>query len=78
MRATFAIQKFNPETDAHPHMEEYRVDVAWRGNTVLDALFQIKQEVDGSLTFRASCRSAIEALAPVVIAPALAARSAAR
>jgi succinate dehydrogenase / fumarate reductase iron-sulfur subunit len=67
MRATFAIQKFNPETDAHPHMEEYRVDVAWRGNTVLDALFQIKQEVDGSLTFRASCRSAICGSCPMVI-----------
>ena len=67
MRATFAIQKFNPETDAHPHVEEYRVDVAWRGNTVLDALFQIKQEVDGSLTFRASCRSAICGSCPMVI-----------
>lgn len=59
MRATFAIQKFNPETDAHPHLEPYRLDVSWRGNTVLDALFQIKHELDGSLTFRASCRSAI-------------------
>lgn len=67
MRATFAIQKFNPETDAHPHVEEYRVDVAWRGNTVLDGLFQIKQEVDGSLTFRASCRSAICGSCPMVI-----------
>jgi succinate dehydrogenase / fumarate reductase iron-sulfur subunit len=59
VRATFAIQKFNPETDAHPHLEEYRLDLAWRGNTILDGLFQIKHEVDGSLTFRASCRSAI-------------------
>lgn len=59
MRATFAIQKFNPEIDAHPHVEPYRLDVSWRGNTVLDALFQIKHELDGSLTFRASCRSAI-------------------
>src|SRR3972149_8492063 len=67
MRATFAIQKFNPETDAHPHVEEYRVDVAWRGNTVLDGLFQIKQEMDGSLTFRASCRSAICGSCPMVI-----------
>src|SRR3989338_7912975 len=67
MRATFAIQKFNPETDAHPHVEEYRVDVAWRGNTVLDGLFQIKQEVDGSLTFRASCRSAVCGSCPMVI-----------
>ena len=67
MRATFTIQKFNPEIDAHPHLEEYRLDVAWRGNTVLDALFQIKHQLDGSLTFRASCRSAICGSCPMVI-----------
>ena len=67
MRATFAIQKFNPEIDARPHLEEYRLDVAWRGNTVLDGLFQIKHQLDGSLTFRASCRSAICGSCPMVI-----------
>ncbi len=67
MRTTFQIQKFNPETDAGPHMREYHLDVAWKGNTVLDALFQIKDDVDGSLTFRASCRSAICGSCPMVI-----------
>lgn len=67
MRATFHIQKFNPEIDAAPQLREYRLDVAWRGNTVLDALFQIKGELDGSLTFRASCRSAICGSCPMVI-----------
>ncbi len=67
MRATFEIQKYNPETDPGPHLREYHLDVAWRGNTVLDALFQIKHELDGSLTFRASCRSAICGSCPMVI-----------
>ncbi len=67
MRATFLIQKFNPETDAGPHLREFHLDVAWRGNTVLDSLFQIKHEVDGSLTFRASCRSAICGSCPMMI-----------
>jgi succinate dehydrogenase / fumarate reductase iron-sulfur subunit len=67
MRTTFHIQKFNPETDAGPRMCEYHLDVAWKGNTVLDALFQIKNELDGSLTFRASCRSAICGSCPMVI-----------
>jgi succinate dehydrogenase/fumarate reductase iron-sulfur protein len=67
MRATIHVQKFNPETDAAPRLREYHLDVAWRGNTVLDALFQIKHELDGSLTFRASCRSAICGSCPMVI-----------
>jgi len=48
-------------------MSEFHLDVAWRGNTVLDALFQIKHELDGALTFRASCRSAICGSCPMVI-----------
>ena len=59
MRITFAIQRFNPETDHAPRLEELRADIAWRGTTVLDALFHLRQEVDPTLTFRASCRSAI-------------------
>jgi succinate dehydrogenase / fumarate reductase iron-sulfur subunit len=58
MRLTFLIQRFNPETDPHPHMEAYRLDVG-RGTTVLDALIRIKNEQDGSLALRYSCRSAI-------------------
>jgi succinate dehydrogenase / fumarate reductase iron-sulfur subunit len=58
MRLTFHIRRFNPETGAHPRMQEYRLDVG-RGTTVLDALLRIKQEQDGSLALRYSCRSAI-------------------
>ena len=58
MRLAFTIQRYNPELDAAPHDETYRLDVA-RGMTVLDALVRIKNELDGRLTFRYSCRSAI-------------------
>lgn len=58
MRLTFTITRFNPETDCHPHVEPYRMDIG-RGLTVLDALIRIKHEQDGSLALRYSCRSAI-------------------
>ncbi|MEW6543594.1 MAG: succinate dehydrogenase iron-sulfur subunit [Nitrospirota bacterium] len=58
MRLTFTIARFNPETDSRPHEEEYRLEVS-RGMTVLEALIRIKNEQDGSLALRYSCRSAI-------------------
>jgi len=58
MRLTFAITRLNPETDTHRHEEEYRLEVG-RGMTVLDALIRIKNEQDGTLSLRYSCRSAI-------------------
>ena len=58
MRLTFTIQRFNPEVDSAPHPQDFRLEVA-RGTTVLDALIRIKNECDGSLALRYSCRSAI-------------------
>jgi succinate dehydrogenase / fumarate reductase iron-sulfur subunit len=58
MRLTFTIQRFNPETNQHVHREGYRLDVG-RGMTVLEALIRIKNEQDGTLSLRYSCRSAI-------------------
>ena len=58
MRLTFTIQRFNPEVDSTGHPEEFRLDVG-RGMTVLDALIRIKNECDGGLALRYSCRSAI-------------------
>ncbi|MBI3621858.1 MAG: succinate dehydrogenase/fumarate reductase iron-sulfur subunit [Nitrospirae bacterium] len=59
MRITFSLQRFDPERDHAPHQEEFRLDVAWRSTTVLDALIRIRQEVDPTVAFRHSCRSAI-------------------
>ena len=58
MRLTFLIRRLNPETDTHPRTQEHHLDVG-RGTTVLDALIRIKNEQDGSLALRYSCRSAI-------------------
>ncbi|MES4785096.1 MAG: succinate dehydrogenase/fumarate reductase iron-sulfur subunit, partial [Nitrospiraceae bacterium] len=58
MRISFTINRFNPEIDVHSHQEDYRLEVG-RGTTVLDGLIRIKNEQDGTLSFRYSCRSAI-------------------
>lgn len=58
MRLAVTIQRFHSERDTQPREEELRLDVP-SGLTVLDLLIRLKQEVDGSLTFRYSCRSAI-------------------
>jgi succinate dehydrogenase / fumarate reductase iron-sulfur subunit len=56
--ATVRVQRFNPDTDAKPRMQEFLVP-RLQGTTLLDALHLIKHEQDGSLTFRRSCRHAI-------------------
>jgi succinate dehydrogenase iron-sulfur subunit len=58
MRLAFLVRRFNPENDSHSSTQEYRLDTG-RGATVLDALIRIKNECDGSLAVRYSCRSAI-------------------
>lgn len=58
MRLAFLVRRFNPENDSHFRIQEYRLDIG-RGTTVLDALIRIKNECDGSLAVRYSCRSAI-------------------
>ena len=56
--AIVRVQRFHPETDRRPRLERYSVPLT-SDTTVLDALHWIKTEVDGSLTFRRSCRHAI-------------------
>ena len=58
MRLAFLVRRFNPESDSHSRTQEYHLDIG-RGTTVLDALIRIKNECDGSLAARYSCRSAI-------------------
>ena len=58
MKVTFRIQRFDPERDRKPYFQDFQVDVQG-GTTVLDGLTQIRAEMDGSLSFRRSCRSAI-------------------
>ena len=58
MRITFTLQRYNPETDPHPCDEDYRLEVG-RGATILESLIRIRNEQDGTLALRYSCRSAI-------------------
>lgn len=52
------VTRYSPEEDAEPRFQEY--DVPLRKDwVVLDALNYIKDKVDGSLTFRWSCRMGI-------------------
>ncbi len=58
MRITLTITRFNPDTDHQPHTARYRLDIG-RGATVLDTLLRVRNEQEGSLALRYSCRSAI-------------------
>ncbi|MCI0437559.1 MAG: succinate dehydrogenase iron-sulfur subunit [Chloroflexi bacterium] len=59
MLVKYNVKRFNPEVDrARPYYQEYEVELS-ESNTVLDGLIKIREEVDGSLTLRCSCRSAI-------------------
>jgi succinate dehydrogenase / fumarate reductase iron-sulfur subunit len=52
------VLRYNPEVDEGPRFAEYEVEVV-RGLTLLDAILKVKDEIDGSLAVRYSCRSAI-------------------
>jgi succinate dehydrogenase / fumarate reductase iron-sulfur subunit len=54
----FKVYRFIPGRDTEPRFETYKVPV-YRGMTVLDALFYIKENMDHSLAYRHSCRMGI-------------------
>lgn len=56
--ATVRIQRYNPDTDKEPMLQAFQVPMTPE-TTVLDALHYIKTELDGTLTYRRSCRHAI-------------------
>ena len=58
LTATLRIQRFNPDTDKKPYLQEFMFQRE-TGMTVLDALHKVKTEQDGSITYRRSCRHAI-------------------
>ena len=55
---TFKIQRYDPEQDGTLHFQEFILPSS-RGTTVLDGLLYIKENLDSTLAFRASCRMAI-------------------
>ena len=60
MTRTIAIEclRYNPETDSEPRYQTYQVPFNDE-MSVLEGLQYIKDHLDGSLTFRWSCRMAI-------------------
>jgi len=54
MQVTFKVYRKDPETDGKPSRSNYAVEVA-ENTTVLDGLFKIRDELDPTLAFRASC-----------------------
>src|SRR5688572_32217678 len=57
-RITLEVTRYHPAQDSEPRLESFEVPLRkeW---VVLDALNYIKDHVDGSLTFRWSCRMGV-------------------
>jgi len=56
---SFKVYRYDPDTGANPRYDNYTVDLDKCGPMVLDALINIKDEIDPTLTFRRSCREGI-------------------
>jgi succinate dehydrogenase / fumarate reductase iron-sulfur subunit len=54
MNVKVKIRRFNPEKDRRPHWSEFKVD-AQPTDRVLDVLQVIKENMDGTVTYRRSC-----------------------
>ena len=50
--------RYNPDEGGKPYYKEYALE-DYPGMTVLNALIKVKSDIDGTLSFRRSCRSAI-------------------
>ena len=56
--ATIRVTRYRPEKDSKPYFQDYKVPYR-HDMVVLDALNYIKNQIDGSLTFRWSCRMGV-------------------
>jgi fumarate reductase iron-sulfur subunit len=57
-RIRLEVLRYSPQPDATPHLESFEIDFT-PSMSVLEGLQKVKDEIDGSLTFRWSCRMAI-------------------
>ena len=55
---TFRVRRYDPDTNAAPFWEEYRLPVT-EGMTVLEALHEIKAQQAPTLAWRSSCRMGV-------------------
>ena len=59
MEVTLSVKRYDPESNRQgPYYQEYGFDID-ENATVLDGLIKVREEIDGSLALRCSCRSAI-------------------
>ncbi len=56
--ATLRVARYRPEKDTKPYFQDYKVPYR-RDTVVLDALNHVKAEIDGTLTYRWSCRMGV-------------------
>lgn len=55
----FKIYRYDPDAQKNPRYDTYTLDLNKCGPMVLDALLQIKDDIDPTLTFRRSCREGV-------------------
>ena len=53
------VYRWQPEEHENPHIDVFEIPRDECGSMVLDVLFKIKNDLDGSLTFRRSCREGV-------------------
>jgi len=58
-RITIQATRFDPEKDTKPRLQSYDIPFSDDSMVVLDALNYIKAHVDGTLSYRWSCRMGI-------------------
>jgi succinate dehydrogenase / fumarate reductase iron-sulfur subunit len=59
MQVKMSVRRYDPESTINiDHFQEYQLEMD-EAATVLDSLIHIREEVDGTLSLRCSCRSAI-------------------
>lgn len=56
---TVKVYRWDPDADATPRLDTFELDRDQCGAMVLDALIQIKNDIDSTLVFRRSCREGV-------------------
>jgi succinate dehydrogenase / fumarate reductase iron-sulfur subunit len=55
----FEIYRWDPDAGENPRVDVYELDMDNCGPMILDAILKIKDEIDGTLTLRRSCREGV-------------------
>ena len=56
---TFEVFRYDPDKDKEPYYDTFQVELRRPGYLILDALNQIKWELDPTFTYRRSCREGV-------------------